>query len=154
MGNQVVVSFLTDHWHETKKDPEMFVRVIDRLLAYGSESLVEETLARRRGRRGIVNRMEEGRWADSHYVTVHRYQHADVPQVTFTQYNSSYDVYDLTRAIELGLLERKTNRGTWRNISRGIIQDLRDKADALEQAINDDVRAQAVAATARMRGED
>lgn len=137
MGNQVVVSFLTDHWHETRKDPKKFVQVIDRLLNYGSESLVEEVLARRHGGRSFPFDTEEARWAASHYVTVHRFRHADEQQITYTSRNSSYDLDDFTRGIEIGVLDRKGAQSAvlYLRVARGIVQALRDKADRLESMI-------------------
>lgn len=143
MGNQVVVSFLTDWWHEIKKDPEALVRAIDHLLNYGSESLVEEAFAARNGRPVFYTRTEESRWADRHYVTVHRFQHADVKQVTVTYHNSSWDVHDLGHGIRLGALDGKSNPATYLGIASSIVQTLRDEADRLEKIVKTETEVQA-----------
>lgn len=139
MGNQVVVSFLTDHWNEVEKDPERFVKGISAALNYGSDSLSHRVLNARRGRPRDwpLDSYGEARFLHHHYVTVHRYQHADVPQITWTGRNSSYDLWDFSQGLEDGYLDQVSNPEAYVRIGRGIVDDLRYHADRLERILDE-----------------
>lgn len=143
MGNQVVVSFLTDRWSDIEKQPEEFVRAISTGMNHGTDRLIDIARWGEESPKLRAYREEENRWARMNYVTVHQFQHADTPQITYTQYNSSTDVWDLAYALEIGLLQTRSpfvHTPAYEATARRIIDELRRAANRLERSLDKAVK--------------
>lgn len=144
MGNQVNISILTDHFDRIRKEPEAFVEAVSREMNYGTESLVRQVRAKQHAdRRGEeyyspdFPDTDEARWARRHYVTVHRYHHADETQVILTHGNSSWNIEDFIYGVQRGALDLKSNPETYVRIGRDVANELRRQAKELDAALTE-----------------
>ena len=130
MGFQTNISILNDHFDWIEENPREFVAGITIAMNYGNESLTDKVRVKR-----TIHPEESA--ITSHYVTVHKAQHADVQQVTYTHQNSSYDVWDVTRGIQLGYLDTVSNPEIYVQIYKQIARELRRQAADLSKAIKE-----------------
>lgn len=134
MGFMTNISILNDHFDWIDKNPKTFVKAIKYGMNSGTDSYVDAALAARQDRPPHWHESPEERQARVHYVTVHRAQHMDVPQVAYAHQNMTFDVYDLARGFELD--SPKINKYTPK-VARDVAKELRRQAKYLDNAVNE-----------------
>lgn len=134
MGYMTNVTLLNDHWDRVEKNPQMLVDAISEGMHDGTEGPWHEESVLRYGR---DYDSEAKRWARVNYVTVHKSEHADTPQIIYAEANSAWPVHELPWVIGRGQwLESKSNPRTYIRIFRGIVNKLRWYADQLETELD------------------
>lgn len=136
MGSMTNVTILNDHFDWIIRNPDTFVKAIQYGMNSGTDSPIEETFCIKEGRSPNWHETDEERAARIHYVTVHKAQHMDTPQIIFTEANGAWPIHELDIAIARGWIEQKSNPRTYIRILRGIINKLRWYADRVETELD------------------
>lgn len=128
MGFMTNITILNDHFDWVQRNPEKFVSAIQSGMVSGTDEDLWYD--------GRDFRTDDEREASAHYVTVHKAQHADTPQIIYTEANGAFPVHELA----FGRAERYVNK--WGNSSvrigilRKVVNKLRWYADQLEAELD------------------
>ena len=130
MGYMTNITILNDHFNWIEDNPETFVKAIK----YGMNSGTDDDLLDDLSYRAQT---DEERAARLHYVTVHKAQHMDTPQIIFSEANGTYPVHELCWGPKLErYLNRWGNKATRIRILRGVVNKLRRYAGELEAELD------------------
>lgn len=141
MGYMTNITILNDHFDWVRKNPKKFVEAIASGMNSGTESIARATYDHTSPRSPKYSNDREAE-ARCHYVTVHKAEHADTPQVIFTHCNAAYQIGDLTWGIYKGYLDQEAERHGSKHVAhleqhyRGIAEKLHRAAKELENALD------------------